>query len=432
MTIDYASSRRTFIQRSAVAISALTFAPGLSQAKTQKQIRLAFVGLGQQGIYLIESFLQMDTVKIVGGCDVDENKRARFKKRVDSYYENKDVRDRVNAVEDYRILLNDSNVDAVVIATPDHWHALIAIDAANARKHVYLEKPLTFTIHEGQKLVEAVRKNNIILSVGSMQRSDPLFQHAVKAVHEGGIGDIENVSVWLGANPHPKPFDLPPEPIPEGLNWDRWSGPAAVVPYNHQLNPPISVNPPVDEQLWGAWRWYQGLGGGLMTDWEAHMIDVAQWGLKRDQSGPVKIIPVGFEEKDYLTFVYEDGIEMSLEPVKGNFQAVKFWGKQGWIEIGRNHFAASDEKLNPSFDIGNGEGFWVRHHLDFIDAIKENKEPLVPVEIGHSTCTVCTLGNIAHELNDVLIWDPDRQRFPASAKATERLHYPYREGYQKL
>ena len=175
MTIDCASSRRTFIQRSAVATSALTFAPGLSQAKPQKQIRLAFVGLGQQGIYLVESFLQMDTVKIVGGSDVDENKRARFKKRVDSYYENKGVPDRVNVVEDYRILLNDSNVDAVVIATPDHWHALIAIDAANAGKHVYLEKPLTFTIYEGQKLVEAVRKNKVILSVGSMQRSEPLF-----------------------------------------------------------------------------------------------------------------------------------------------------------------------------------------------------------------------------------------------------------------
>jgi predicted dehydrogenase len=426
-----APSRRTFIQTTAVATSALAFTPARSMGKT-KEIRLGFVGLGRQGIYLVESFLQLDGVKVVSGCDVDESKRVRFQNRVGPYYKNKGMRDQLSVVEDYRKLLKDPELDAVVISTPDHWHALTAIDAANAGKHIYLEKPLTFTIYEGQKLVEAVRRNKVVLSVGSMQRSEPLFQHAIKTIHEGGIGDIEKVSVWLGSNPHPKPYDLPAEPVPDGLNWDLWSGPAPVFSYNHQLNPPISIDPPVNEQLWGAWRWYQGLGGGLMTDWGAHMIDVAQWGLQRDRSGPVKIIPAGSAGKEFLTFVYDDGIEMSLEPIQGNLFATKFRGKEGWVEVGRGHFAASDEKLNPSFKVEPGDKYWVRHHLDFLEAIKEGREPLVPVETGHRTCTVCTLGNIAHELKEPLIWDPDKESFPSGTAASERLHYPYREGFRKL
>jgi predicted dehydrogenase len=426
----FQSSRRDFLRNSIIGAAGVMLLPSYVQKKYSKEINLAFIGLGRQGMYLLDSFLQLEGVKIVAGCDVYKIKRTRFENNVNTYYKNKGIDSNVKVVEDYHAIVNDPEIDAIVIASPDHWHALIAIDACKEKKHIYLEKPLTFTIFEGQELIKAVRKNKVILSVGSMQRSDPLFQHAVKMVHDARIGDIEKVSVWVGQNPFPKTYDLSAEAIPDGLNWDLWSGPAHVFPFNNQLNPPISIDPPVNEKIWGAWRWYKELGGGLMTDWGAHMIDIAQWGLKRDKSGPVEIIPAGFYGNENFTYLYEDGIKMVLEPVKGSMQGVKFWGKLGWIEIARDYFDSSNEELKPAFAVGGGMRHWQKHHRDFVDAINSNREPIVPVEIGHSSCTACTLGNIAHELNKPIKWNPLSQTFIENEDTSKLLHYDYRDGYK--
>lgn len=429
-------SRREFLRMSAIGVAGMLVLPSFMLKNEGKQtgnkvINLAFIGLGRQGIYLVDSFMKFDNVNIVAGCDVYKVKRTRFENKINAYYQNKGIENSVKVVEDYHDILKDPKVDAVVIASPDHWHALMAIDACNAKKDIYLEKPLTFTIHQGQQLIKAVRKNKVILSVGSMQRSEPVFQHAVKLIHEGRIGQIEKVSVWVGAEPHPKAYDLPVESIPEGLNWEMWTGPAQLLTFNNQLNPPISLDPPVNEKIWGAWRWYKEISGGLMTDWGAHMIDIAQWGLKRDKSGPVKIQPAGFDGNKYLTYIYDDGIKMVLEPVKGDLRCVKFWGATGWIEVARGYFDASSEELKSTYKKdANGSKTWVGHHKDFLNAIDSRKEPLVPVEIGHSSGTVCTLGNIANELNKELEWNPISQTFVGKNNATKMLHYKYRNGYK--
>jgi predicted dehydrogenase len=427
------NSRREFLRTSVIGVAGMMVLPSFMLKNQDKVINIAFIGLGRQGIYLVNSFMKFENVNIVAGCDVYKAKRTRFENKINTFKEGMGIKSRVKVVEDYKDILKDGTIDAVVIASPDHWHALMAIDACNAKKDIYLEKPLTFTIQEGQQLVKAVRENKVILAVGSMQRSEAIFQHAVELVQNGRIGQIERVSVWVGENPHPKSYNLPAENIPEGLNWEMWTGPLPVVAFNNQLNPSISIDPPVNEKIWGSWRWYKEMSGGLMTDWGAHMIDIAQWGLKRDKSGPVKIQPAGFEGNKYLTYVYEDGIKMVLEPIKGDMRGVKFWGKEGWIEVARGHFDTSKEELKTSFlETKNGSNAWIGHHKNFLDAINSRKDPLVPVEVGQRSGTVCTLGNIANELNQELQWNPISQTFIGKNSPGKSLHYEYRKGYEKI
>jgi predicted dehydrogenase len=339
----------------------------------------------------------------------------------------------VKLYEDYPELLARKDIDAVVIAVPDHYHALIAIAACKAGKDVYLEKPLTFTILEGQKLVEAVRANKRILQVGSMQRSDPNFQRSVKLVQDGKIGKIQKINAYVGAPPYP--YDKPEEPIPADLNWDKWLGPNPYVHYNNDLNPPISLDPPMDEQFWGGWRWYKETGGGFTTDWGAHMFDIAQWGMGMDQSGPVEIIPAGYQDVKFLTYKYDSGIVMTEEPFNNEkngspIKGVKFWGSDGWIEVARGFFNTSNESLRPP-EVAKSAEYEsnVSHHQDFINAIRLRKDPLVPVEIGHRSCTVCNLGNIAYELMRPVKWDPANESFGNDAEAQKFFHRIYREGY---
>ena len=395
-------------------------------------IRLGFIGLGQQAMYLLNGFMGMPEVEVVAGCDVYGIKRERFLKRVNDHNVTQQKSVAVEVYENYKDLIAREDIDAVVIATPDHWHAFIAIAACNAKKNVYLEKPLTFTIKEGQKLVKAVRNNGVILAVGSQQRSDPNFQHAVKMVQEGKIGKIEKVNAYVGAPP--TPYDLPEESVPADLNWPLWLGPSEFIHYNSQLNPPISLDPEQKEQFWGAWRWYKELGGGFTTDWGAHMFDIAQWGLGMDNSGPVEIIPAGYQDTKFLTYKYADGAVMTEEPFdEKQTKGVKFWGDKGWIEVSRGHYLASDDSLLPPKveETGGAYETKVPHLENFINAVKTKTDPVVPVEIGHRSCTVCTLGNIAYDMKRPIKWDPKAEKFVDDPEADKNrlFNKTYTEGY---
>ena len=431
-------TRRKFLKTAAIgAVGVAVFPQFVASCQSNKKsdgiIRLGFIGLGQQAMYLLNGFMGMADVEVVAGCDVYGIKRERFLRRVNDYYTQQEKRVSVEVYENYKDLIARDDIDAVVIATPDHWHAFIAIAACNAKKNVYLEKPLTFTIREGQELVKAVRKNKVILAVGSQQRSDPNFQHAVKMVPEGKIGKIEKVNAYVGAPP--TPYDLPEEPVPADLNWPLWLGPSEYVHYNSQLNPPISLDPEQKEQFWGAWRWYKELGGGFTTDWGAHMFDIAQWGLGMDNSGPVEIIPAGYEDTKFLTFKYANGVVMTEEPFdEKQTKGVKFWGDKGWIEVSRGHFLASDDSLLPP-KVEATEGAYetkVPHLANFIQAVKTKTDPVVPVEIGHRTCTVCTLGNIAYDLMRPIKWDPAAEKFVDDPEAEKNrlFNKTYTEGYK--
>jgi predicted dehydrogenase len=323
----------------------------------------------------------------------------------------------------------------VVIAVPDHNHAMIAIAACKAGKDVYLEKPMTFTIKEGQELKKAVRENNRILAVGSQQRSSPEFQHVVNLVQTGALGKITKVNAYVGAPP--TPYNLPEEPLPADLNWDLWLGPLpATIHYNNQLDPLISLDPEKNEEIWGAWRWYKEMGGGFTTDWGAHMFDIAQWGLGMDKSGPVEISPIG-DGTEFISWKYANGVVMTSEPFDDQLtKGVKFWGENGWIEVSRGNVNTSDPKFNlPASAASTEEGPYetrIPHQANFIESVKLRRDPAVPVEIGHSSCTVCTLGNIACDLKRTIKWNPETETFidDADGEATKRLHYEYRSPWK--
>lgn len=434
-------TRRRFIKTAAIGAAGVAafpqFLSSCKQGKTASSedgvVRLGFIGLGQQAMYLLNGYIGMPDVKVVAGSDVYGVKRERFLKRVNDFYTDNEQEVSVEVYENYLDLIARDDIDAVVIATPDHWHAFMAIEACKAKKDVYLEKPLTFTIKEGQELIKAVRDNGVIFAVGSQQRSDANFRHAIKMVQEGKLGKIERVNAYVGAPPIP--YDLPEEVVPSDLNWPLWLGPSEYIHYNSELNPPISLDPEQNEQTWGAWRWYKELGGGFTTDWGAHMFDIAQWGLGMDGNGPVEIIPAGYGDTKYLTYIYENGVVMTEEPFDENLtKGVKFWGENGWIEVSRGHYIASDDSLLPG-QREETEGAYetqIPHLTNFITSVRNRTEPAVPVEVGHSSCVVCTLGNIAYDLGRPIKWDPKAEKFvdDAEADANRLFNKTYTEGYK--
>lgn len=432
-------SRRRFIGTAAVGVAGLSFLPSLSSCtKTKELTHLGFIGMGRQSMFLMNGFIQIPGVRIVAGCDVYGCKRQRFEKKVNDFYKKNNVDIEVKTYEKYQDLLLRDDIDAVVIAVPDHSHAMIAIAACKAGKDVYLEKPMTFTIKEGQELRRIVRENDRILAVGSQQRSDPNFQHAVEMAQSGKLGKIEKVYAYVGAPP--TPYDLPEEPIPEDLNWDLWLGSLPeTIHYNPKLDPPITVEPEKNEEFWGAWRWYKETGGGFTTDWGAHMFDIAQWGLGMDKNGPVEISPIDDGSK-YIMYKYANGTIMTSEPFnEKKTKGVKFIGEKGWVEVSRGHYLASDESLYPP-NIEKEEGDEVPyetkipHQINFIESVRMHKDPVVPVEIGHSSATVCNLGNIACDLKRTIKWDPINEKFidDKDGAASAKLHYKYREGWKLL
>lgn len=429
-------SRRQFLGTAAIGVAGVAMFPSLTSCKQKvvdNDLKLGFIGMGRQSMFLLNGFIQIPGVKVVAGCDVYGIKRQRFEKRVKEFYEKAGKQVEVQTYEKYQDLLAREDINAVVIAVPDHAHAMIAIAACKAGKDVYLEKPMTFTIKEGQELKKVVRETNRIFGLGSQQRSSPEFQHAVKLVQEGAIGKITKVNAYVGAPP--KPYDLPEETLPADLNWDLWLGPLPMpIHYNHELNPPISLDPPKDEEIWGAWRWYKEMGGGFTTDWGAHMFDIAQWGLGMDKSGPVEISPIG-DGSEFISWTYANGTVMTSEPFdEKKTKGVKFWGETGWIEVSRGYFKASDPKFDLPESATKADGPYetrIPHQVNFIEAVKGRKDPVVPVEIGHSSCTVCTLGNIACELKRTIKWDPATETFvdDADGAASKYLHYEYRSGW---
>ena len=429
-------SRRRFLGSAALGMAGMVVIPRLAtscKSTPDTDIKLGFIGMGRQSMFILNGFLQIPGVRVLAGCDVYGIKRKRFEKRVTAFYSKAGKEAKVKTYEKYKDLLKRTDINAVVIAVPDHAHAMIAIAACKAGKDVYLEKPMTFTIKEGQELKKAVRKNNRILAIGSMQRSDPNFQHAVKLVQSGALGKITLVNAYVWAPP--KPYDLPEEPLPADLNWDLWLGPLpATIHFNNQLDPPISLDPEENEKFWGAWRWYKETGGGYTTDWGAHMFDIAQWGLGMDRNGPVEVSPIG-DGTEYMMFKYANGVVMTSEPFdEKKTQGVKFWGEKGWIEVARGIFNASDPKFyaEKKDEVEGPYETKIPHQLNFIESVKSRQDPVVPVEIGHSSCTVCTLGNIACELKRTIRWDPSTETFigDTDGAATKMLHYQYRSPWK--
>ena len=420
-------SRRRFLRVSSVAAVSTPVLLGsvraIGQTPPNSRIQIGFIGTGKQGGYLLHNFLNQPGTQVVAVCDVDTKRREHSRKTVEDHYSAKMDKTFKGCTEhrDFQELLARKEIDAVVIASPDHWHAFHAVAACNAGKDVYCEKPLSLTIHEARAMVTAARKNKRVFQTGSMQRSSSEFRKACELVRNGRLGKISKVIVDVGGPS--VPCNLPEEPMEPGLDWDTWLGPAPLRPYNSILSP-RGVHDHFPD-----WRNYREYSGGMMTDWGAHHFDIAQWGLGMDHSGPVEIIPPEDPKATKgLRYLYANGIEME----HGTSGGVLFIGSEGKILVNRGKFEATPASLGEE-PLGEKDIRLYKSHnhcSDFLACMKTRQQPICDVEIGCRSVTVCHLGNLAYWNHRRLKWDPEKERFVGDDEANQWLDRPKRGKWQ--
>ncbi len=410
-------TRRQLLQASVVVPTVPTIvAPtvlGLgSRLPPSERIRLGFIGMGKQNLSLLNGFLGQKDTQVLAVCDVDTTRRNHARDRVNARYQNEDCA----AYNDYRDLVAREDIDAVVIATPDHWHAHPIVDAAKTRKHIYCEKPLTLTIAEAKVCVDAVNKYGVVFQTGSQQRSSQEFRIACEAVRNGRIGKV--LCVYASVGGPSRWCDLPEEPMEPGLDWNMWLGQAPWRPYNSVLSP-RGVH-----DHFPAWRAYREYSGGGMTDWGAHHFDIAQWGLGMDESGPVEVIPPEKPNSGIgVRWIYENGVEL----IHGGYEGrggVNFVGTDGVVYVDRGKLQSWPEEIVKE-PLGDNEKIRLYrspgHLRDWLEAIRQGRQPICPVEVGARSVTVCHLGNLAYWTGQRLRWDPHAWRFLEPREASDWL-----------
>jgi predicted dehydrogenase len=420
-------SRRDFVSKASLALGSFLIVPrhvlggkkadGSRYLAPSDIISLGFIGTGKQGRGLTTSFLSTNQVRIAALSEVYQAKAQLTLDRIKTHYEKNSqlgAFSDIHVYQDFRELLNRKDIDAVVIATPDHWHAAMAVRAAEAGKDIYCEKPLSLTVREGRAMVNAARKHKKVFQTGSMQRSWPEFRQTAELIRNGYIGEVKSIKVNVGAPPIA--YNLAEEKLPEGLDWGKWLGPNESVLFNSELAPPTS------KDVFPNWRLYREFGGGMVTDWGAHMFDIVQWSLGMDDSGPVEVLAPDGKEIKFLTYKYENGITMTHEKWEWN-NAIHFVGTEGEIKVQRKKIETTPISLKDKV-IGETEKHVYKsenHYKDFLDAIRNRSKPICDVEVGHRTASVCNIGNIAYRLNRSLKWDPKKEIFTDDKEANALL-----------
>jgi predicted dehydrogenase len=388
------------------------------QNTPSNRINIGVIGTGEMGILNIKSFMNKPGAQVVAVCDVDRSHREAGRKTAKLPAE--------ASYNDFRELIARPDIDAVVVVTPDHWHALISIMAVKAGKDVYCEKPLAYNVAEGRALCDTVKRYGRILQSGSHQRSDKNFRFACELVRNGKIGKLRTIKVEIPENRSPNPPSWKPEPVPEGLDYDMWIGPAPFRPYTSQG---CHYN----------WHFLYGFGGGQLTNWGAHMIDIAQWGNDADLTGPVEVSGTGESPKEglfetplkfNLEYTYANGVQLlcSTRKPDGPETHVQFEGDAGWIFVSRERFFSQPAELIQT-KLGANDVHLYRsndHQQNFLDCVRLRKKPIVDAETGHRSATVCHIGNIAILLGRKLNWDPEKERFINDDQANRMLSRPMR------
>lgn len=422
-------TRRRFGQSAAGALAFPTIvgaaALGRQDGKpaASGRLTLGFIGMGKQNRGHLRSFLNRPECQVIAVCDVDTNRRESAMKMVDDKYgsdsKSADAKACADHV-DFRRLVEDPAIDAVVIGTPDHWHVHPVMAAAKAKKDIYCEKPLSLTIAEAKRMLDCVRKHDVVFQTGSQQRTEfgQRFRTACEAVRNGRIGNVQ--AVFVGVGPSSRPCDLPAEELEPGLDWDLWLGPAPERPYNSVLSP-RGVH-----DHFPNWRAYREYSGGGYTDFGAHHFDIAQWGLGMDESGPVEIVPP--EDEDAwigCRYKYANGVEM----IHGGPGGIVFVGSGGVISVDRDRLDASPKKVleEPKGEKDISLGKATDHHQDWLDCIKTRERPSCDVEVGARSVTVCHLGNLAYWHRQPLKWDPKAWQFTGGTGDPEWLDCERRE-----
>jgi predicted dehydrogenase len=425
-------TRRGFLKRSAGLGLAAVAGPLIVPARVfgaNDRIGVGYIGFGRRARQLTN--IPQDA-QAVACSDADQ-------RQMDAFTSSRIGKDAKQYL-DYRELLQDPNVDAIITATPDHWHALVSVHACEAGKDVYVEKPMTLTIREGRLMVEAARKHGRIVQVGSQQRSMKECRIGCELIRNGRIGNIH--TVHTDNYPSPWECDLPEEALPEGLDWDRWMGPTEPHPYHIDLYLPRANNrkDALGRQL--GWISYRPWSGGEMTGWGAHGLDIIQWALGMDESGPVEAWPEldGWKGPEKwpegrsltcpVTMRYANGTLVKLD-AKGPGGGGLFEGEEGTILVDRGKYTVTPKELGNA-PLGDDA---VRlyesndHMQNWFDCIRSRQLSAADVETGHRSTTMCHLGNIARWLGRKVTWDPETETFPGDDEANALMERPMREPY---
>lgn len=432
-------SRRNFFKKSAKAAVGLMVLPQIIPASAlgkngfvapSNRIEMGLIGSGGMGKANLKNFLANKSVQVVSVCDIDKRQIDSSLKIIKDDYGKQEAR----SYGDYREMLAKENLDAAILALPDHWHSIIAVSVANQGIHIYGEKPLARTIKESRAIVNAVDRNSITWQTGSWQRSVDHFHRGCELVRNGAIGKVERVEVGL-PNGRPSIGTPPVQEVPDGVNWDMWLGPAPKVPYRGVMH--------------FNWRWIMDYSGGQLTDWAGHHVDIAHWGLGYDNKAPIEIqgtgvypiqgiynVPVEYD----FTCLYDTGVSLRVANSgaysgrKGKGTDIEnkrtgmgtvWYGEKGWIHVSRGGIWASDAKLLET-EITNPIYKSTDHWNNFIDCIKSGKETITPAHIAHNSISVALLGEIAMLTNEKLKWDAKNELFTNSDRANNMLSRPFR------
>ena len=427
-------TRRQFLSRSAAwgaaGVVIPSFVPsGVLAANgnpgANDRIQVGFVGMGRRAGELLRDLLMKKDARLVAVADVNVNRAKQISQQHGG-----------TPYQDYRKLLDSSDVQAIVTATPDHWRALVCIHACQAGKDIYAEKPMTLTIREGRLMVEAVRKYKRVFQTGSQQRSMWANEVGCKLVRSGAIGKVKRV---LAKN-YPSPWEcaFPAQPVPAEINWDVWCGPTELVPYNKDIYIP-RANP--------GWISFRPYSGGEMTGWGAHGLDQVQWALGMDEGGPIEIWTEGpkynpptytkpesrargekicSQPKVFFRYPGDIVVELGNGPSGGAI----FYGEKGQVKIDRGICNSDIPDLVEDALSQRPKNYNGNHIRDWLDCIRSRQRPRADVEIGHRSTSVCHLGNIARWAGRKLRWDPAKEVFLDDPEANKYLDRERRKGYE--
>ncbi|WP_085536886.1 Gfo/Idh/MocA family protein [Massilibacteroides vaginae] len=451
------TTRRDFFKKSLKAGVGLLIAPTIVPASVfganapSNRINIGAIGVGRiSRDHDMPGVWKYNDVRIVAAADPDVNRLADAKTLIEGYYSKKSGKPYtgVTLYENYLDLLANKDIDAVLISTPDHWHAKNAIDAVRAGKDVYLQKPTSLTIEEGRKMSDAVNASGRILQIGSQQRSMEQFRVACELVRNGRIGKLQKIEVRLPGDP---PGGNPEEmPIPKGFNYDMWLGQTPYVPYTvDRVHPQQGYGRP-------GWLRCEQFGAGMITGWGAHHFDIAHWAMDTEYSGPVEI----YGKAEFATgglwnvhgqyeteMLYDNGVVVTgTTDSKEKPNGVLFTGSDGWLFVSRGSYQASandpisttskalqasDPKILSPLTDNDPVRLYVStgHHGNWLESVRTRKQNITPAEVAHRSCSACLLQHIAMKLNRKLYWDPVSERFKNDDEANSMIARPHRPPY---
>jgi predicted dehydrogenase len=416
-------TRRKFLRKAAgaaafpyvVSASALGKAGSPRQVAPSSRITLGMIGVGDHGTKVnLKNFLSNSDAQVVAVCDVDSSHVERARSIVNAKYGNDDCA----AYKDFREIIARDNIDAVAISTPDHWHALMSVMAAKTGKDVFCEKP-TLTVHEGRVLSDTIKRYAQVFQTASGIRSQFAYHRMCELVRNGRIGKVHTIHVYLPSGPH-RPGDPTPMPVPAGVDYDMWLGPAPWTPYTK-------------DKLHYQWRWVLDYSGGQLTDWGAHHISIAQWGNDTDLTCPVEVEGKGVfcegglynTAKEYrIEYRYASGVKLIVE---SGTPGVRFEGDEGWISNSPDRraplIACPESILDSVIAPGEIHLYTCRagEQRNFLDCVKSRRPCFYPEEVGHRVFTISHIGNISMMLGRKLRWDPNEERFINDAEANRML-----------